>query len=96
MKTVHPNKMFEAMASARPLVLGVDGAARSLVEEAGAGVCAPPEDPDALARAIRSLAADRAAGDEMGRRGRAFVEQRFDRTVLARRLFEVLESVARP
>ena len=38
-KTVIPSKIFEAMAMERPLILGVEGEAKALVEEAGAGTC---------------------------------------------------------
>jgi glycosyltransferase involved in cell wall biosynthesis len=94
-RTVHPNKAFEAMASARPLVVAIDGAARSLVEDAGAGLFAPPEDASAIAEAIRALADDRPAAEAMGKRGRALVEARFDRSRLAFDLLRVLEGAAR-
>ena len=38
-QTVIPSKIFEAMAMAKPILLGVEGLAAELVERAGAGVC---------------------------------------------------------
>ncbi|HLE81695.1 MAG TPA: glycosyltransferase family 4 protein, partial [Dehalococcoidia bacterium] len=56
--TTYPNKMFDYMAAAKPVVLAIDGVARRLVEEADAGVCVPPGDSPALAAALQLLAGD--------------------------------------
>jgi len=77
-----PSKMFEYLAAARPVIGAVTGEAAQLLREAGA-VVVPPEDTEALADAIRVLAADPARRAAMGRRGRAYVERFFDRTQLA-------------
>jgi glycosyltransferase involved in cell wall biosynthesis len=54
---VIPSKMFESMAMGVPIVMSLpEGEATRLVCGTGAGVCVPPEDADALARAIRRLA----------------------------------------
>lgn len=94
-RTVYPNKVFDAMACGRPIVLGIDGVARDLVERAGAGYYAEPENPEALAAAIRRLHADPAEAEAMGRRGRAYVSEHFDRQQLAVRYLAELESIAR-
>ena len=45
---VIPSKMFEAMGMERPIILGVRGESREILEAAGAGIAIPPEDCDAL------------------------------------------------
>ena len=93
-RTVYPNKVFDYMACAKPTLLAIDGVARELVcEQARAGVFAPPEDPAALAAAIRSLADDRAGCAEMGRRGREWVLANATRGSLARRYEAILREV---
>ncbi len=72
-----PTKMFEAMAAGRPLVLAVRGEAARLVEEAGAGIVVAPDDPAALAHAIRRLHGDPALRRRLGRAGRSYAEARF-------------------
>ena len=57
-KTVLPTKMLEFMSCARPVILGVDGHARRVMEQANAGIFIQPEDPAELAEAIMRLAAD--------------------------------------
>jgi len=92
-KTVLPSKIFEILGSARPLVIGVDGEARRLVEEAGAGVYVRPEDSDALAKAILNLQGRPGDCESMGRAGRAFVEAHYSRRALAQKYLEVLSEV---
>ena len=54
-----PTKMFEAIGMGLPIVLATpEGEASQLLRDIGAGVWVPPEDPAALASAIRSLHAD--------------------------------------
>ncbi len=90
---VIPSKMFEIMGCARPMVLGVRGEAAALLEDAGAGWAVPPEDPQALADAIRQAKAD---PDERRRRGEAglvFAREHYDRDALAERYLEDLQQV---
>ncbi|MDD4649615.1 MAG: glycosyltransferase family 4 protein, partial [Desulfoplanes sp.] len=42
-KTVIPSKIFESAAMRKPILLGVEGQAREIVEEHGAGICFEPE-----------------------------------------------------
>jgi hypothetical protein len=90
---VIPSKMFEAMGSGRPIVLGVRGESAEILERAGAGLAVAPESPAEIAAALRRLRGDPALCAELGRRGRAFVEREFDRDVLAARMLAVLEDV---
>jgi len=91
---VLPSKIFVCMGFERPMILGVDGEARQIVEEAGAGLFVEPENPAAVAEAILTLRRMKANGtlDAMGRAGREYVARRFDRNVLARNLEKVLRA----
>ena len=88
--TFIPSKIFEYLAAGRPVVGAVAGEAAQILREAGAAVV-PPEDCDALAGAIRALAADPRRRQAMGRQGRAHVERSFDRVALAREYRKILE-----
>jgi len=92
-KTTYPNKVFDYMAAGRPVVLAIDGVIRRVVEDAGAGVFARPGDARAMADAILKLASDRRAAVAMGARGRAYVEQHFNRADQSRSLVLLLESL---
>jgi glycosyltransferase involved in cell wall biosynthesis len=90
-KTTYPNKVFDYMAAGRPVVLAIDGVIRQVVEEAGAGLFVPPGDAQALAQAVQTMAANPARRRRMGESGRACVERRFDRRILAEKLAQVME-----
>ena len=93
---VIPSKMFEAMATARPIILGVCGESRALLQEAGAGIAIPPEEPEALAEAIVRMMDNPALCRDCGAAGRRFVEERCDRNELALQMLKVLEEAAKP
>ena len=94
-KTVLPSKIFEAMAMKRPIILGVEGESRELLEEGGCGLCIEPENDQELAEAVLRLAREPVLTAALGDRGAEFVARRFDREVLAMAYLGVLEEVAR-
>jgi len=93
-RTVVPSKMIEIMAVGRPIVLGVEGEAKALLERAGAGVAVTPEDPAALAGALRRLRQDAALRTAYGASGRQFVQREFRREALAAGYLEILGELA--
>jgi glycosyltransferase involved in cell wall biosynthesis len=93
-KTVYPNKVFDYMAAGRPVLLAIDGVIRQVVVEANAGVFVPPGQPEALAAAIRDLAAAPIEAQRMGQSGRAFLEKHFDRARIAAQMQALIERTA--
>jgi len=89
-----PSKLIDYMAVGRPVILAAAGESAALLESAGGGIVVPPEDPDALADAVRWLRSHPEEGAEMGRRGREFARTRL-RSTLAAELEDVLFEVAR-
>jgi glycosyltransferase involved in cell wall biosynthesis len=71
----------------------VAGEARQVVEAASAGVYVPSGNVPALVEAVRYLANRREELNEMGRRGREFVLEHYDRRMLAQRYIEILNGV---
>jgi colanic acid biosynthesis glycosyl transferase WcaI len=92
-KTVIPTKMLEFMSSARPVILGVDGQARLILEEAQAGIAIEPEDSNALVAAIQSLQKEEEAGRAMGLRGREYIVRNFSRATTAEKYIKVLDAL---
>lgn len=84
-----PSKMIDFMAAGKPVLLAAAGEAVKVLEEAGAGMAVPPENPEALADAARWLVAHPREAAEMAERGRAYARGRL-RSVQARRLEELL------
>jgi glycosyltransferase involved in cell wall biosynthesis len=92
--TVYPNKIFDYMACARPIVLAIDGVARELVcDRSRSGVFAQPGDGRAIASAIRRLADVPELRRELGANGRRWVQQNESRDALAQRYLELMEEL---
>ncbi len=72
-----PSKIMTALACETPVILSGEGEAAALITESGAGLVVPPEDPQALACAVRCLAGDPQAAAAMGRRGRELAVAEF-------------------
>ena len=92
-KTVLPTKIMEFMACGRPVVLGVEGYAQEMLEEAQAGICIPPENPDALCEAVLRLYADRELGARLGASGRRYAFAKLSRARTAEDYAAVCEAV---
>jgi glycosyltransferase involved in cell wall biosynthesis len=93
-KTVIPTKLLEYMACERPVIVAVDGQARRIVEEAGAGVFVEPENSKALVKAILDLAVDPERRRRMGAIGRQYIVNNFSREKTARDYIAVLKGLS--
>jgi len=91
-KTVYPNKVFDYMSAARPVIVGIDGVARKLVEDANAGLYVEPEDSEAFAAAVLKMKADPEVCQTYGANGLSFVTRNFARDILAARYIDLLRD----
>jgi glycosyltransferase involved in cell wall biosynthesis len=92
-KTVIPTKMLEFMSCARPVILGVDGQAREIVERAQAGIFIEPENPQALIDVILRLRVDRELREALGQNGRRYIVERYSRQRTAAAYITVLDKL---
>jgi colanic acid biosynthesis glycosyl transferase WcaI len=70
-----------------------DSETARVVRAVGCGIAIAPGRPDELARTIRALIAGEYDLEEMGRRGRQYVEEEADRDVAIGRYRNVLAEV---
>ena len=89
-----PSKMFESMAVAQPLVAALWGEGADLVQSADCGVVTEPGDAAQLSQAVIALAADPDRARRLGRNGREYVDEHFNRGKIALRLRGLLREVA--
>jgi len=90
---VSMNKIFDYLASGRPILIASD-IPDNPVAEAEAGFVVPPAQPQALANAIlRMVQTPIDERQRMGRSGRQYVERNHDFEFLAKRLADTLDSV---
>jgi glycosyltransferase involved in cell wall biosynthesis len=88
-----PPVVFDALATGAPIVTADTAAARELLRDGESALLVPPADPEALAAAIRRLAADEELRMSLGRNGRAVFAERASRSVLGDRWRGLLASL---
>lgn len=92
---VFPGKLLYYMAAARPLVAAVsaDSETGRFISDQEVGVVVPPEEPSALADAIRRLRSDPSRLEILGANARRTVEEQFNREKVLERFALRLESL---
>ena len=86
-----PVALMEAMATGRAVVSTTTAGIPELVDDGVSGFLVPPQDPPALARAIRTLLDDPERAREMGRRGQEKVRAEFDLRQSAEQLLRLTD-----
>jgi colanic acid biosynthesis glycosyl transferase WcaI len=94
---VFPGKLLYYMAAARPILAAVSAESETgrFVRNNEVGLVVPPENPQALAKAIQHLHQNRGEAVRLGMNGRRIVEERFDRKVILRLFANHLEYLAK-
>ncbi|MDX2036235.1 MAG: glycosyltransferase [Isosphaeraceae bacterium] len=88
-----PNVVLEAMAARRAVVgTSVEGTSE-LIEDESTGLLVPPDDPEALGRAIERLVRDRPMREAFGRAGRARVEDHYSPAAVIRAYEELWSAL---
>jgi len=87
-----PSKLYEAMASGRPLVLVAGGEAAELVNRYQAGIVIPPGREQSLAPAIRRLRVEQGLAAQFSKNARCAAVKHFDRKRIAEVFIKKLES----
>jgi colanic acid biosynthesis glycosyl transferase WcaI len=84
---VVPSRLYGILSAGRPVIAAADDDSETvrLVREVGCGVVIPPGRPELLARTIRAAADGEYDLEDMGRRGRRYVEEEADRVVAMER-----------
>ena len=93
---VVPSKLYPVLAAGRPvLAVAPEGSdVARIVRRTGCGVAADPDDPAALAEAVRALSRDPQRVAEMGRRAREIAPS-YDRVKQLEIFMHVIEEAAR-
>jgi colanic acid biosynthesis glycosyl transferase WcaI len=87
-----PSKLYEAMASGRPLVLVASGEAADVVREHDAGIVVEPGDIKGITRAIQLLRSSPLEASGYAERARRAAEKSFDRSTICASFIEYLEA----
>jgi glycosyltransferase involved in cell wall biosynthesis len=92
---VVPSRLYGIMAAARPVIVAADPASEvsKIVAAVGCGVVLPAARPELVAGAIRDLHRRRGELDELGAKGRRYVEAEADRRVAHARYRAVINGL---
>jgi glycosyltransferase involved in cell wall biosynthesis len=87
--TWSPNKMFDALAAGKPVLINVPGWLGETIEKNNCGRCLDANRPETLADTLEELAANPVLCRQMGKNARELAEREFDRLKLA----DIFENV---
>jgi glycosyltransferase involved in cell wall biosynthesis len=89
-----PSKVFETLAMEVPILLGVDGEARRhFVEKAQSALFCEPENVEVLVENIQFLLDHPDKAKEMGKKGRLYANDYFNRNNIAQKFIEDLKAI---
>ncbi len=93
---VVPSRLYGILAAGRPVIAAADAESETaqVVERVGCGIVVQPGRPELLARAIRDAHDGAYDLEEMGARGREWVEREADRSVAMQRYRDLLMDLA--
>lgn len=92
-----PSKTYSILAAGRPLVASVDRGSEveRIIERSGAGIAVPPDDAEALTKALRALLDAPEERARMGAAGREFVETWVSPAAVAQAYESLFEALVR-
>lgn len=89
---VYPNKVFDYMACAKPILNNIIGQTSELIEKAKCGVNIEPEHVQNLAKTVLELA-KRKDLEDLGRNGYGYVKKNFDRVKIMNEYIDYVENL---
>ncbi|MEY2864323.1 MAG: hypothetical protein RLY58_2030 [Pseudomonadota bacterium] len=92
-KITIPSKVQASLNSAKPILMAVGGEANQIIEQAGAGAVAAPEQADSITQAALTLVQAREQWHDMGLRGKQYYQQQMARHIGVARLMTILKHL---
>lgn len=91
-KTVYSNKTFDYMSCKTPVLMGIDGVSRKLIEDAKCGAYVEPENIESYNTTIRMYLDDKERLQKEGLNGYEYAKINFDRQILATKYIGAIEK----
>lgn len=88
-----PSKLFDYMSMEKPILLGVNGEAKNILNDAEAGIYFEPENSDELHKAILKLYQNKKMRNRMGNNARKYIANNYTRKILAKKLDSILKNI---
>lgn len=88
--TNSPNKLFDSLSAAKPVIVNSAGWTKTMVEENHCGLFTDPESPEALADVLAMLEKSPEMVKEMGNNSRHLAETVYDKTIACKAFIDVI------
>lgn len=88
-KSVIPSKIFEAAAMGKPVLLGVEGQAKEIVDSYHSGLCFEPENRTSFAKALTRVHSDRDLYNQLSENSKILAKD-YDRSKLAKEMLDYI------
>jgi glycosyltransferase involved in cell wall biosynthesis len=92
LSTSSPNKLFESMAAAVPVIQTTNGWIKDMLDTSESGFTVSPTDENELVQKLLFLADHEKKAEEMGQRGFEYAQQNFDKDILAEKMIVGIEE----
>lgn len=90
--TVIPSKIFEAAAMKKPMLLGLEGETKGIIEKYGAGICFEPENKKDFIASVNKITANKELYSKI-QNGCEVLSKDFDRKKIASLMLEKMRSI---
>lgn len=94
-KHASPNKLFEAMMCAKPIIVSDDTSMSNIIREESCGIVVPYGDVDAIREAILKLKNNVMLRQELGDNGRKAYEERYAWEIMKGRLINAYDKMVK-
>lgn len=91
--TNSPNKLFDSLSAAKPIIVNSKGWTKDMVENNHCGLFVDPEDPKDFARKVIALKKDPKSVREMGQNARRLAENTYDKSILCAQFGQVVQGL---
>lgn len=90
--TNSPNKLFDSLSAAKPIIVNSPGWTKAMVEDNHCGLYVNPEKPQELANALISLSKDPDKIAIFSKNSRRLAETTYDKSILCRQLYNIISQ----
>lgn len=90
--TNSPNKLFDSLSAAKPIIVNSNGWTRNIVEHHNCGAYVDPENPNELVDLLLRWKDTPQLIKEMGANGRKLAETTYDKSILTKKFVDTVEK----
>lgn len=91
--TNSPNKLFDSLSAAKPIIVNSAGWTKTMVEEAECGLFVKPNDAEDLIKAINLIKNDSELKNKMAINSRLLAEREYDKSILCNRFADLTDNL---